>query len=63
MLSRKKTKFRGFTGGVRPEEKLNINFSVINVELFMKEKGVLHMEKHVINANYVIISLRCVNQK
>ena len=60
---KKKTKSRGFTGGARPKKKRNINFSVINVELFMKEKSVLHMEKYVINANYLIISLRCVNQK
>ena len=45
------------------KKKRNINFSVINAELFMKEKSVLHMEKYVINAIYLIISLRCANQK
>ena len=45
------------------KKKRNINFSVINVELFLKEKSVLHMEKYVINENYIIILLKCVNQK
>ena len=60
---KKKTKSKGFTGGARPKEKTEYKFQCNKCAIFMKEKSVLHMEKYVINANYLIISLRCANQK
>ena len=63
MLSKRKPNLEDSQKVRDLKKKRNINFSVINVELFMKEKSVLHMEIYVINSNYLVIFLRCANQK
>ena len=44
MLSKRKPNLEDSQEVRDLKKKRSINFSVINVELFMKEKGVLHME-------------------
>ena len=60
---KKKTKSRGFTGGARPKEKTEYKFQCNKCGIIHERKSVLHMEKYVINVNYLIISPKCANQK
>ena len=60
---KKKTKSRGFTGGARPKEKMEYKFQYNKCGNIHERKKCPAYGKCVINANYLIISLRCANQK